>query len=96
MTMIQVEYFNRTADITLIISHWLPGKQTLIPNIHHHAASPLVGDSTQPCTQKRTVKRILIRRGIYGYSANFHALRQCSHVRFCVRDDHVPSLARGA
>ena len=40
-------------------------------------------------TQKRTVKRILIRCGSYGYSANFHALRLCSHVRFCVRNGHV-------
>ena len=55
-----------------------------------------LGDSTQLShTQKRTVKRILIRCGSHGYSANFHAVGLCSHVRFCVCDGHVPSLARG-
>ena len=36
------------------------------------------------------MKRILIRCGSHGYSANFCALRFCSHVRFCVRDGHLP------
>ena len=50
----------------------------------------------QETLRNRTVKRILIRCGNHGYSANFHALRLlCSHVRFCVRDSYVLSLARG-
>ena len=56
-------------------------------------STPLAGDSTQlSYTQKRTVKRILIRCGSHGYFANFHAVRLCSHVRFCVRDGHVRLL----
>ena len=58
--------------------------------------STLAGDSTQPSyTQKRTVKRIFIRCGSHGYSAEIHAFRLCSHLRFCVCDCHVPFLARG-
>ena len=49
------------------------------------------GDMQPSYTQKRTVKRILIRCGSYGYSANFHALRLCSHLRFCVRNGYEPS-----
>ena len=57
--------------------------------------TPLARDSTQlSYTQKRTVKRTSIRCGSH-YLANFHAVRLCSHVRFWVRDGHVPSLARG-
>jgi hypothetical protein len=46
-------------------------------------------------TEKHTVKRIFIRCGSHGYSAKIHAIKLCSHVRYCVRDSHVPSLARG-
>jgi hypothetical protein len=57
------------------------------------SAYTLAGDTAQPSyTQKRTVKRECRNRG---YSANFLALKLSSHVRFCVRDGHVPSPARG-
>ena len=56
--------------------------------------SPLAGHTTQlSYTQKRTVKHISIRCGSYGYSAKIHALRLCSHVRFCVHNGHIRSLA---
>ena len=55
--------------------------------------SPLAGNSMQP--QKRTVKHILIRYGRHGYSAKIHALRLCSHVRFCVRDGHLTVSCQG-
>ena len=48
--------------------------------------TPLAGDSMQlSYTQRRTVKRILIRYGNHGTLPKIHALRLCSHVRFCVR-----------
>ena len=44
---------------------------------------------------KSALKLIFIRCGSHGYSAKIHSLKLCSHVGFCVRDGHVPSLVRG-
>ena len=45
--------------------------------------------ATGSCKQKRNVKWILIKCGCHSFSANFHTIKLCSHVRLCLRDSHL-------
>ena len=56
---------------------------------------PLEGEVRNRHLHKSALKRIFIRCYSHGYSAKIHSLKLCSHVGFCVRDGHIPSLARG-
>ena len=70
----------------------IPSKRYISKTLRSHpklAGNRDSSHSTQPYSEsynQNALHSALLCRCSHGYSASFHALRLCSHVRFCVRD----------